>query len=1130
MNDLELLRDYATQRSEEAFATVVNRYINLVYSAAHRQVGDAHLAEEITQGVFIILSKKASSLREGVILSGWLLRTTRYTAANALRRERSRQHYEQKAMLTNAYESESDQAWTRIGPALDEALARLSTGERDAVALRFFEQKSFREIATVLGITDANAQKRVSRAMEKLRSILGRRGIVAPATTMAAAIAVHSVQAVPAGLAVRVAATVSKGIVSTSAVGLLVESTLNLWKWTRLKAVLGGAAAVALLLITGGVIANRNDPPPTAAAPSPIKPLVVTATPSSSPAVAKLSQPGRNGPSLLLKVLDTESGLPVANARLTLSEITQFPSRSTNYFETDVNGTATLPQPVAEVLHWSYRIELFHDGYVPKYVSWSETLGDAFAEFPSEYATKLDRGVKIGGTVVNEANQPIGAAKVVFSVTGPAPGSARTRERLTMMGNYHQELTDEQGVWKCDHVPKEFGMISYRLLHRKYQDVTYYCDSPNAAASRGVSRLPQKDLLSGTARMEMKRGLVVAGAVVDPEGKPIYRAKITQDHDWLKEEGSLWTDEQGRFRFQNARPKELILTVQVDGFAPLEKTLTPEQNVEDLRFELAKGALLLGRVLDEAGNPIPTARISFGSDAFNRYRLEWRTSSDHDGRFTWHSAPGNSENYAVSAEGFEPLSKIFLVADGTEKTVTLRKQSGQDAPVNLAGTVVDSETKEPIRNFRIFLEATDRAERPGGGYDESTTRTELSGGVEPGKFKLQLSGKTSRFALEVLADGYLPVSLTNDLHAAALNLNFALRPASALNGIVQSPEGKPVEGALVVLCTARDRARMEAPAQFKLSAHDFSTRTETDSSGRFDLPWRTGLKKIVIGAKAGYAEVSPEELIASPKVILQPWGRIEGVFKIGQRIGTNETIWLSNMNWVWDRRPPVQLFLDTKTDAEGRFVLEGVPPGEHKIAWRPGFRDGKIGEIPVSHGMPVVVKPGETTRITLGGSGRAVIGRATFAGDRKVDWLQDVNTLTLKKPNEPIRPSRENFASAEDFSKALMSFEKVNHQFWISDAGMDALRKARTYVVIFKPDCSFRIDDVPAGNYYLRLGLTDPIEDSRFSPGLERAYYARVETEIVIPEVQDPNDQTPFDLGTFELKPVVQSSLQSASR
>src|SRR6185369_3282707 len=153
-----------------------------------------------------------------------------------------------------------------------------------------------------------------------------------------------------------------------------------------------------------------------------------------------------------------------------------------------------------------------------------------------------------------------------------------------------------------------------------------------------------------------------------------------------------------------------------------------------------------------------------------------------------------------------------------------------------------------------------------------------------------------------------------------------------------------------------------------------ATRTETDSEGHFTLPQRNGVQKIVCGNKSGFAEVSPAQLAASARVTLQPWGRIEGIFKIGQLPRGNQTIWLANMHGPLGQLPPVQLFLDTKTDAEGRFVLEGVPPGEHKIAYRPGFRDGKIGQIPVSHGMPVIVKAGETTRLTLGGSGRAVTG------------------------------------------------------------------------------------------------------------------------------------------------------------
>ncbi|MDE3100559.1 MAG: sigma-70 family RNA polymerase sigma factor, partial [Verrucomicrobiota bacterium] len=145
-DDLTLLRDYARQNSESAFAALVSRHVNLVYSVARRQVRDADMAEEITQAVFIILARKAGSLRDGTILSGWLCRTARYAGLKALRREDRRQRREQEAHMQSILNQGGDAAppaneetWAQIASLLDGAMGKLGRKDHDALVLRFFE-------------------------------------------------------------------------------------------------------------------------------------------------------------------------------------------------------------------------------------------------------------------------------------------------------------------------------------------------------------------------------------------------------------------------------------------------------------------------------------------------------------------------------------------------------------------------------------------------------------------------------------------------------------------------------------------------------------------------------------------------------------------------------------------------------------------------------------------------------------------------------------------------------------------------------------------------------------------------------------------------------------------------------
>src|SRR5215468_7547815 len=146
LDDDVLLRLYTDQSSEEAFAALVARHINKVYSIAWRQTGNPHQAEEITQAVFIILAKKSRHLGKRVILSGWLCQTARLTALTLIRSEIRRARREQEAhMQTLLNQTESDE-WSRVAPLLDTAMAGLSEADHHAVVLRFFDGKSMKEV------------------------------------------------------------------------------------------------------------------------------------------------------------------------------------------------------------------------------------------------------------------------------------------------------------------------------------------------------------------------------------------------------------------------------------------------------------------------------------------------------------------------------------------------------------------------------------------------------------------------------------------------------------------------------------------------------------------------------------------------------------------------------------------------------------------------------------------------------------------------------------------------------------------------------------------------------------------------------------------------------------------------
>jgi RNA polymerase sigma factor (sigma-70 family) len=211
--DSQLLAAYAEQRSEWAFGELVRRYVDLVYSAALRTCGDHHLAEDVTQRTFLALAKSAGDLASRPVLSGWLHRTAHNIASESIRTEVRRRARENHAADMNSTPDLAGDRWDEIAPYLDNAVSALSDADRDAVLLRYFHNRSAREMAAALGVSDEAAQKRLNRAVERLRAFFAERGIALGAVGLGA-ISANAVQAAPAALAMTVSTAVG-----TAAIG-----------------------------------------------------------------------------------------------------------------------------------------------------------------------------------------------------------------------------------------------------------------------------------------------------------------------------------------------------------------------------------------------------------------------------------------------------------------------------------------------------------------------------------------------------------------------------------------------------------------------------------------------------------------------------------------------------------------------------------------------------------------------------------------------------------------------------------------------------------------------------------------------------------------------------------------------
>ncbi len=260
MPDAELLEQFRNG-SEDAFNVLVERYVALVHSVALRHTANPRDAQDISQAVFIVLARKAGALGRGTVLPGWLYHTARLTAANFQRAEARRVRREQEAFMQSTLEEPATDAfWRELSPQLDEAMACLGASERDALVLRYFQNKSVAEVGTFLGVRENTAQQRVGRALEKLRKFFARRGVASTTAIIAGAISANSVQAAPPGLAQTISAVaVAKGAAAGGSTLTLVKGALKIMAWTKTQTAIVAGVVVLLATTATTVVVRQSE-------------------------------------------------------------------------------------------------------------------------------------------------------------------------------------------------------------------------------------------------------------------------------------------------------------------------------------------------------------------------------------------------------------------------------------------------------------------------------------------------------------------------------------------------------------------------------------------------------------------------------------------------------------------------------------------------------------------------------------------------------------------------------------------------------------------------------------------------------------------------------------------------------
>jgi beta-lactamase regulating signal transducer with metallopeptidase domain/uncharacterized GH25 family protein len=823
---------------------------------------------------------------------------------------------------------------------------------------------------------------------------------------------------------------------------------------------------------------------------------------TSSNAVPLVPAVITNGPSLKVIVLDAQSGKPLANAEVLAPEQSAFfngKSASPRWI-TDAAGVTAIrlgeiPIEATKQNTW-FVMAVRHPGFAPRSLSWSAEHSDARLTMPSEVTVHLHSGTSIGGEVHEEDATPAANLKVrihgVAYQFDPEKKHQEFSEYFTGAAEA-AAITDSRGRWEIPDFPTDLQNVNIEFI-RPDGSSQKFSHALEAATFREIGEsFDISALLERKAFFRLKKGFTVHGVVLDPAGKPLPNVLVKEATGLVNKKliSEFRTDPKGRFTLPNRDPRQVLLTVYPEDYAIGNAIVNVDGENPPVEIHLRPLSPLRVRVTDEKGEPLPEASVVSEHYKTQEYILDFNQTTDAKGIVVWTNAPLGP--FAIVALDPTKKTRCKVILDGANRDVHIALREGMENEIILSGKALDADTGQPIKIDTIALQTGDREGFKNG---EEIGKSEFRLPIPASRFR---QGMYPAFQLQITATGYNAlVTDWRDFDEGDWNTEFRLRKAVPVSHTLLLSDGSPAEGAEITIGIGEHKPLLiNQPG--KVWRDEQTIRLKTDDQGHFDFN-DPGIERIVlITHPEGFLETSLPELRSRRSITLPQWSRVEGTLREGRKPKANATIYLSANNYhgqqLWS------YIVSAQTDSEGLFAFEQVPPGEFLLYRHVG---GENGTINPSHQLPVIARPGQTTKVDYGGTGRPVIGRV----DADLDWSHDPQMLILKQPQSPDRPDFDAFVTTASFEQHRDKFESERKRRELAQ---------RTYQLLFERDGSFRVEDVPAGTYELRLRVTEPPKSrqDQWRPRNEIASFSR---EVIVPEMPSGRSDEPLDLGRLSLK------------